>query len=113
LAIASIRSITDLPEHERQTGSPLAIDDFGTRYSPLASLQPFPIDCWKSNRSFIQDIEHSDREHNLACSLVKLAHTLGRKAVVDGVEAAAQRSVREAMGCDELDGFLLSESSPP
>ncbi|MFN3612060.1 EAL domain-containing protein [Tepidimonas sp.] len=44
----------------------------------------------------------------LARTMVDMAHALGMTAIAEGVETDEQRSLLQACGCDEIQGFLCS-----
>ncbi|ACV27893.1 EAL domain-containing protein [Kangiella koreensis] len=97
----------------REMGISLALDDFGVGYSSLGNLKDFPIDTLKIDRTFVWDLEDSDRDRNLVASIVTLAHNLDIKVVAEGVENRNQVDALREMGCEEIQGFIFSRPVPP
>lgn len=97
----------------RDMGISLALDDFGVGYSSLGNLKDFPIDTLKIDRTFVWDLEDSDRDRNLVASIVTLAHNLDIKVVAEGVENRNQVEALREMGCEEIQGFIFSRPVPP
>jgi diguanylate cyclase (GGDEF)-like protein len=91
----------------RETGVRIAIDDFGTGYSNLRYLQSFPAQYLKIDRSFITDILRSAEDAAIVRSIITLGHSLGMLVVGEGVETQGQMDLLRALGCDEVQGFLL------
>jgi diguanylate cyclase (GGDEF)-like protein len=92
----------------RSLGIRIAIDDFGTGYSSLSYLRDLPVDILKIDRSFICDLPRSDASLAIVAAAVELAHRLGLKVVAEGVETDAQRQCLDALGCDLVQGYLVS-----
>ena len=44
--------------------------------------------------------------------LIKMAHSLGLKVVAEGVETEEQSALLHALGCDEMQGYLLGRPAP-
>jgi EAL domain-containing protein (putative c-di-GMP-specific phosphodiesterase class I) len=91
-------------------GLKLALDDFGTGYSSLSCLHQLPIDTVKIDRSFVSDLEHSSYHRTLVEATVRVARALGIASVAEGVQTQGQLSVLAALGCDAVQGHLLSRS---
>jgi diguanylate cyclase (GGDEF)-like protein len=102
LAAARLRELRDL-------GISLAIDDFGTGYSSLSYLRTFPLRTLKIDRSFIKDLPADEDAANLTAGIIALAHRLRMKVVAEGVETLEQLGYLRANGCDEFQGYYLSE----
>jgi diguanylate cyclase (GGDEF)-like protein len=96
----------------RTAGIRIALDDFGTGYSSFSHLCSFEIDRVKIDRSFIRDIEGSTSESAIIQAIVKLARATGLKTTAEGVETVAQSDFLSSIGCDELQGFLMSRPVP-
>ena len=95
-----------------QNGVRFSIDDFGTGYSSLAYLKQFPIQTLKIDRSFVADIE-TDRNAADICEIsILLAHTLRMNVVAEGVETETQKRFLEGIGCETIQGYLISEPLP-
>lgn len=90
----------------------LSLDDFGTGYSSLSQLHRLPISELKLDRSFVQDIEHSESARSLITSVLRIGENLGKQVVAEGVETEGQRRFLTSQGCDLLQGFLFSPALP-
>ena len=91
----------------RALGVSLAIDDFGTGYSCLSYLPKLPFDALKIDRSFVNDLETRPEIRAMVHSLVTLAHNLGMRVIVEGVETQKQFEVIAELGSNEIQGYLL------
>jgi EAL domain-containing protein (putative c-di-GMP-specific phosphodiesterase class I) len=91
----------------RELGISIAIDDFGTGYSSLGYLQRLPIDVIKIDQSFVADIGIRATALPLIEALVAMAHRLGIRVIVEGVETQEQLEAVTRAGCDAAQGYLL------
>ncbi|MGZ9897740.1 EAL domain-containing protein [Shewanella gaetbuli] len=93
-------------------GISLALDDFGTGYSSLSYLKRFPINCLKIDKSFVDDIDKSDRDLKMVDSIITIAHNMGLSVVGEGVEETAQLNILKALKCEEIQGYIYSKPVP-
>lgn len=96
-------------EKLRAMGVKLSIDDFGTGYSSLSYLKRYHIDKLKIDRTFIRDIQHDADDVAIAHAIVQMGKTLNLTVLAEGVETQAQFNTLREHGCDEFQGFLVSE----
>ncbi len=101
-----------LLERLRAMGIRLSLDDFGTGYSSLSYLRRLPIDTLKLDSSFVQNISTDPDDSALVGSIIAMARVLGLRVVVEGVETEEQRDLLHELGCDEIQGFLISTPVP-
>lgn len=93
-------------------GYSLSLDDFGTGYSSLTYLKLFPISTLKIDRSFVKDIETDPDDASICDITVLLAHKLGMKVIAEGVETEAQLKYLLSIGCEKIQGYLISKPLP-
>ena len=93
-------------------GVHVAMDDFGTGYSSLSYLKRFDIDTLKIDRSFVSELPHDPEDSAIATAIVAMGHSLQMKTVAEGVETEAQADFLRQLGCDEMQGYLLSRPMP-
>ena len=93
----------------RELGFSISIDDFGTGYSSMAHLHQFPINKLKIDRSFITDIPDNSDNASIIKAIIALAHSLGLFVGIEGVEIREQYDLVLEMGCDEIQGSIISE----
>ena len=91
----------------------LYIDDFGTGHSNLGQLRRLPIDAVKIDKSFINDILTNDDDAEIVTAIINLAHALKLRVVSEGIETKAQLSLLRSLGCDEIQGYLISKPLLP
>ncbi len=92
----------------RALGIEIAIDDFGTGYANLAYLTSLPLDTLKIDRGLIADLVGGSRDRIVVKAMIGMAHELGLKVVIEGVETAAQLALVAGWGCDLYQGFLTA-----
>ena len=85
-----------------------SIDDFGTGYSSLSYLQSLPIDTLKIDRSFVNGIEHREKNLEITQTIIALAHSLKLDVIAEGVETQAQLDILRSLGCDYAQGYFFS-----
>lgn len=95
----------------RTAGVRFAIDDFGTGYSSFSRVQKVEVDRIKIDKSFIDDMHRSD-SRALVIAMIDMARAKGLKITAEGVETTEQREALESLGCDDLQGFLMSRPLP-
>jgi diguanylate cyclase (GGDEF)-like protein len=96
-------------EKMRELKLNIYIDDFGTGYSNLGQLRRLPIQALKIDKIFINDILTNDDDAEIVNAIINLAHALKLKVVCEGVETRAQLTLLRGLGCDEIQGFLISK----
>jgi len=101
------RSIDALGEL-RRLGCALAVDDFGTWYSSLATLDEWPIDAVKLDRRFVRGVGGDLDDDSIVASVIRLAHARDLYVVAEGVESWAEGARLCELGCDRAHGFLFS-----
>lgn len=96
----------------RETGVRIALDDFGTGYSSMSYLRQYAVDKLKIDRSFVAQLGTSEDADSIVRAMVSLARSLRLTVTAEGVETAEQRDHLAAIGCQELQGFLMSRPIP-
>lgn len=99
----------------QDAGISLSLDDFGTGYSSLKYLTYIPVDYLKLDKSIIDSYltEEAHEKEYFIRDIISLAHDLGKKIVVEGVETAWQAKRLKAFGCDIIQGYYYSRPLSP
>ncbi|WP_036170559.1 EAL domain-containing protein [Massilia sp. 9096] len=96
----------------RALGVKLHVDDFGTGYSSLSQLQRMKMDVLKVDRSFTAELGRSKEGTVFFQAIVSMAHALGMEVVAEGVENHEQLALLRALGCNEVQGYLIARPMP-
>ena len=94
-------------------GTRLSVDDFGTGQSSLAYLQRLPVHEVKVDKSFVLPMAKDDTAPAIVAAIVVLAHRLDLRVVAEGVETRGTCNTLTAMGCDVMQGYLVSRPLDP
>jgi diguanylate cyclase (GGDEF)-like protein len=89
-------------------GVRVAVDDFGVGYTTLSSLQKFPLDTIKIDRSFIREVAHDAEDKALTEAIIAMGKSLSLTVVAQGVETREQAEFLRDHACDELQGFYFN-----
>jgi len=92
----------------KQMGVSITVDDFGTGYSSLSYLARLPIQGVKIDQRFVHGLERNESDETIAQVIIALSHSLGLRAIAEGVETAGQFEYLKRHGCEEAQGFLIS-----
>ncbi|MEW5744310.1 MAG: EAL domain-containing protein [Nitrospirota bacterium] len=103
-----------IPQLQRLTdlGIGFSIDDFGSGYTSLGHLKNLPVKRLKIDRSFIRGLIVGNEDRAIVNAVVIMAHSLKMKVVAEGVETEEQVAFLRMAGCDEVQGFFMSEPLP-
>lgn len=91
-------------------GITIALDDFGTGYSTMTYLRRLPADTVKIDRSFLAGLDDpvDEADQAIVASLITLSHALGLTVIAEGVETSRQLERLRLLGCDRVQGHLVS-----
>jgi len=92
----------------RASGVRVALDDFGTGYSSISYLRTHGVDKLKIDQSFVVQLGKDEEIGKIVRCIIDLAAAMRMKVTAEGVETVDQADLLRAMGCDQLQGFLLS-----
>ena len=105
LALATLRRL-------RSLGVRVALDDFGTGYSSLSLLQKFPLQRIKIDRAFVRGVADNPNDRSLVRTIVAMGRSLDLDMVAEGVETVHQLQVLSDLGCNKVQGYLISHPVP-
>ncbi|GAA4779844.1 hypothetical protein GCM10023219_29720 [Stakelama sediminis] len=89
-------------------GVPIAIDDYGAGLSSLAYMKQLPASELKIDKGFVTQLTSSNRDPLIVRSTIDLAHAMEMEVVAEGVETPAAMALLSVMGCDMVQGYLIS-----
>ncbi|MDX1756366.1 MAG: EAL domain-containing protein [Marinobacter sp.] len=106
--VNSLRALQSL----NATGIPLSIDDFGSGYSSLSYIKQLPAGEIKIDRSLVSDLPTQSEDRVIVQTTINMCHSLGYQVVAEGVEDQQTQALLAEMGCDMIQGFLLTRPLP-
>lgn len=65
------------------------------------------------DRAFIQQLSDSSRSYSIVKAIISMGHSLNMQVIAEGVENEDQLKVLQELGCDGIQGFLLSRPLSP
>ncbi|MDO4807100.1 MAG: EAL domain-containing protein [Coriobacteriales bacterium] len=98
----------------RAAGFAVWMDDFGSGYSSLNTLQEFDFDLVKLDMGFVHGLEgnHGKRTQVVVSSILQGVSKMGLDTLAEGVETDGQASFLQSVGCNMLQGYLFSRPRP-
>ncbi|WP_323778030.1 putative bifunctional diguanylate cyclase/phosphodiesterase [Leisingera sp.] len=88
-------------------GVRIAMDDFGTGYSSLATLQTFPFDKIKIDRSFVRGVHKNEQSAAIVRSTLLLGAALKIPVLAEGVEEEDELIFLQEEKCTSVQGFYF------
>jgi diguanylate cyclase (GGDEF)-like protein len=110
--MADPKRVTAVLHALKEIGVTIALDDFGTGYSSLAHLSIMPLDVLKIDQTFVRNMMTNPKDAAIVRSTVELARSLGLTTVGEGVEDGLTWSQLRTLGCDTIQGNIISRAKP-
>ena len=96
----------------KDNGVYVILDDFGTGYSNLHCLSDLKPNYIKIDRTFTLKALRNKYDYKLMTYIIDMAHSLGLKLCIEGVETSDDlRQLREP-GADYIQGYLFGKPYP-
>ena len=99
-------------ERLKSYGFSVSMDDFGSGYSSLNSLNDMPLDVLKLDAEFFRGDNDNDRGEIVVTEAIKLAKSLNMRTVAEGVEIKEQVDFLAEQGCDMIQGYYFAKPMP-
>ncbi|MEM8784616.1 MAG: EAL domain-containing protein [Pseudomonadota bacterium] len=100
-------SVANLMAGLRARGVRLALDDFGTGFASLSTLQQYPFDLLKIDRSFVSAMAAEKGSDAIVEMVIRLAETLELQVIAEGAESEADARRLSEHGCSYGQGFVF------
>ncbi len=106
--------LIELLKHYKKQGFKLALDDFGTGYNTINIFfeLSYYIDFIKLPLVIIQGVSKSFVKYELLKTFREIAHSLGIKAIAEGVEKEEDLKTLIDLGVDFVQGYLVGKPLP-
>ncbi|WP_165772240.1 GGDEF domain-containing phosphodiesterase [Niveispirillum lacus] len=98
-AMDEVRTLADAGFH-------IVIDDFGRDHAALSLLAESPARTLKIDKGFVDNVVRNDRQVAIIRFITELAHGLGMRTVVEGIEDIRQLVAVAGCGCDVAQGYF-------
>jgi EAL domain-containing protein (putative c-di-GMP-specific phosphodiesterase class I) len=92
----------------RDRGFRFAIDDVGTGYASLETLQALHPDFVKVDRSLVRAIDAQRIKQEAMSSLLSIAGSLGADVIAEGVETEGEAVALQRLGVRLAQGYLFA-----
>jgi diguanylate cyclase (GGDEF)-like protein/PAS domain S-box-containing protein len=104
--------VTQNIEKLNASGFGIVLDDFGTNFASLSNLHSLPVDGIKIDRSFVRRIDRDNKLRHLTETIIFMANKLKIGLVAEGLETPMELTVLKELGCDAVQGYLISAAMP-
>ncbi len=111
-AITHLAEAVDLFARLRALGCQIAIDDFGIGFQSFERLKQIPVDLIKIDGTFVREMLHSERDHELVRAAVAVARAFDAQTVAEYVETEATADALRGLGVDWGQGYLYGKPAP-
>lgn len=109
---ALLEKTVDLAEAIRrikENGFSIWLDDFGSGYSSFNTLKDYEFDVLKLDMEFLKGFESNKKSKPLIKAVIDLAGHINMRTLAEGVETEEQAKFLNSIGCEKLQGYLISK----
>ncbi len=98
----------EILSHLSRLGLKFIVDEFGTGYTSLSTMQHLPVAGLKIDSSYVSTISTAPSDAAIVRSTIELSHELGLTVGAEGVVDAETLACLAEFGCDFAQGTYLS-----
>ncbi|GKU77938.1 EAL domain-containing protein [Paenibacillus sp. L3-i20] len=95
----------------QEAGVRVSMDNFGSGYSFLGSIDKIPFQTLKIDKLYMQDYE-SPSKRAIVNTIITLANQLNIQLVAEGVETERQLEFLRGAGCSIMQGYYFRKPMP-
>ncbi|MEP1553213.1 MAG: bifunctional diguanylate cyclase/phosphodiesterase [Paraglaciecola sp.] len=88
------------------------LDDFGSGYSSLSYLHQLPLQTIKIDRSFITDIDQTNKNHVIVDSIIDICEHFSLECIVEGVENSDEFAYLATKNITAYQGYYFHRPMP-
>ena len=110
--IQNMQQVVKLAGDLIKRGCLVAIDDFGKEESNLLRLMQIPFSVLKIDKAVTWTIDTTSFSKDLISEIIYFLHKYGIQITAEGIENLFQAKELTDMGCDFLQGYLISKPVP-
>ena len=110
--IQNMDAVAESLKRLRAMGIGIALDDFGTGYAGLDYLQSLPFSSLKIDKTFVQQLDQSERSAHIIKAALELARSLNLSSIAEGIEDGAIGSKLHSLGCTHAQGYFYGRPMP-
>lgn len=97
----------------RDIGFRISLDDFGVAVASLGTFEQLPVDEIKIHASALRRAQENEVAKQVLAAVTGLAHNLGISVCAEGVEDQETYRFLNAISCDKMQGYMISEAVMP
>ncbi len=112
-ALEDTNSVADILKACNEMGIHFALDDFGTGFSSLVHLKRLAPAALKIDQTFVADMLEDSANLAIVEGVVAMAMAFQCDVVAEGVENIDQLLMLLELGCETMQGYVLSRPLPP
>ena len=101
--------LVDAMQRLKENGFSIWLDDFGSGYSSFNALKDYSFDVLKLDMEFLKGFETNQKSKPLIKSVIDMAGQIGMRTLAEGVETEEQAKFLDSIGCEKLQGYLVSK----
>ena len=107
--LQNMQQVIKMAENLIKRGCLIAIDDFGKEESNLLRLMQIPFSVLKIDKAVTWTIDTTSFSKDLISEIIYFLHKYGIQITAEGIENQLQAKELSDMGCDFLQGYLISK----
>jgi EAL domain-containing protein (putative c-di-GMP-specific phosphodiesterase class I) len=94
------------------SGTSIALDDFGSGYASLEAVRQLPINYLKIDRKFTQNLTNSREDQEIITAAITLSNAMKDEVIAEGVETQETYDWLKTADCEYAQGYFICRPGP-